>query len=70
MEELIEALQIFLKYGNPTFPIICEHEVLHINGIYPENVSDEDKNKLRKLGFISGTPYGYASFYSYKYGSA
>jgi hypothetical protein len=28
MEELIEALQILLKYGCPQFPTHCEHDTL------------------------------------------
>ena len=30
MEKLIEALQIFLKYGNPDYPTHCEHDELTI----------------------------------------
>lgn len=41
MEDLIKALQIFLKYGNPRNPTHCEHDVLTVY-INPEVVSDED----------------------------
>jgi hypothetical protein len=67
MEQLIIALQIFLKYGNPLNPTHCEHDVLTICGIDPEQVSDEDKAKLKELGFFIGE---YNSFQSYRYGSA
>ncbi len=66
MKKLIEALQIFLKYGNPDYPTHCEHDELTV-GIDPSLVSDEDKKKLDELGFIEN-PEG-DDFYSYKYGS-
>jgi len=46
MENLIKALQIFLKYGNPDYPTWCSHDELHICDIDPDKVSDED-------GFVS-----------------
>jgi hypothetical protein len=30
VENLIKALQIFLKYGNPDNPTHCEHDVLTV----------------------------------------
>lgn len=33
MSDLIEALQILLKYGNPKKPTHCEHDILIIGGI-------------------------------------
>jgi len=30
MEDLIKALQIFLKYGNPAHPFYCEHDELTV----------------------------------------
>ena len=48
MEDLIKALQIFLKYGNPEHPTICSHDELIITEIEPENVSDADKVELEK----------------------
>lgn len=70
MEKLIEALQIFLKYGNPDFPTHCEHDVMYIAGIDPEDVSEEDIAKLDELGFIISDESGENGFQSYKYGSA
>lgn len=69
VKDLIEALQIFLKYGNPERPTHCEHDLLTIVGIEPKDVSEEDKKRLDELGFFVGHEYGEA-FYSYKYGSA
>jgi hypothetical protein len=68
MEKLIEALQIFLKYGNPKRPTHCEHDVMWISGIEPDNVSEEDKKKLDELGFFVDESDD--SFKSYRYGSA
>jgi len=70
MENLIKALRIFLKYGNPTYPTHCEHDVLYVD-IDNTKVSDEDKSELDELGFVSGEERGEyeRGFYSYKYGS-
>jgi len=66
MEELIKALQLFLKYGNPKYPTHCEHDVLTVM-IDPAVVSDDDKQKLEEMGFIADNEYGY--FKSFRYGS-
>jgi hypothetical protein len=68
MEKLIEAFQIFLKYGNPAYPTHCEHDVLTICGIDPSGVSDEDTAKLDELGFFVDEDDDF--FKSYRYGSA
>jgi hypothetical protein len=65
MQDLIEALQIFLKYGNPSYPTHCEHDVLMVC-IDPADVSEEDLAKLDKLGFHPGED----CFESHKFGSA
>ena len=65
MDKLIEALQIFRKYGNPEFPTMCEHDTLYVC-IDPELVSEEDKVELEKLSFTESTK----NFYSYRFGSA
>lgn len=70
MKQLIEALTILLKYGNPDYPTHCEHDVMYICGIEPEQVSEEDQAKLKELGFRVGNESGEEGFYSYKYGSA
>ena len=70
MEDLIKALQIFLKYGNPEYPTHCEHDSLYVD-IAPELVTDEDKEILEELGFYSGedSQEYEGGFYSYRYGS-
>lgn len=65
MKALIEALQIFLKYGNPTYPTHCEHDVLTVDIPY-DKVSDEDIAKLDELGFFKGDDN---DFKSYAFGS-
>lgn len=50
MEDLIKALQIFLKYGNPAYPTNCSHDKLYVD-IDPEKVSEEDIKALDELGF-------------------
>lgn len=73
MSDLIEALQILLKYGNPNRPTHCEHDILMICGINPQDVSNEDKEKLEKLGFFvsESLDYGFDEkmFKSFKFGS-
>ena len=67
MSNLIEALQIFLKYGNPEYPTHCDHDELLICGIESADVSDEDKKRLEELGFLISS---HGHFFSYRYGSA
>jgi len=71
MDDLIEALQIFRRYTNAKWPTHCEHDVLYICGIEPDEVADDDKAKLEELGFNIGEPYGGDhGFYSDRFGSA
>jgi len=51
LKDLIEALTILLKYGNPTFPTYCANEELQVHGIDPRNISDQDVESLEELGF-------------------
>jgi len=66
MEDLIKALQIFLKYGNPQWPTHCEHDVLTVD-IKPELVSGEDIALLDGLGFFVDEEDN--DFKSYRFGS-
>jgi hypothetical protein len=68
MEQLIEALQIFLKYKNSKYPTHCEHDVLYIMEVSKEDVSPEDVRKLKKLGFFWSKDED--CFMSFHYGSA
>ncbi len=65
MSDLIKALQIFLKYGNPDNPTHCEHDKLTVD-IDPAKVSEEDIFELGRLGFDPGEE---DDFYSYRFGS-
>ena len=67
MKELIEALQILLKYDNPDYPFNCEHDTLYIH-IDADKVSKEDIEKLDKLGIFVNESHN--EFKSYRYGSA
>lgn len=68
MSDLIKALQIFLKYGDPKYPTNCSHDVLAIMDINPDKVSDLDKIELEKLGFI--VEQDDECFISFRFGSA
>ena len=48
MDDLIEALQIFRKYGNSHYPTHCEHDVMTVC-INPDDVSEEDILRLDTL---------------------
>lgn len=61
MEDLIKALQIFLKYTAASYPTGCEHDILRVY-VSPSDVSAEDKTILEEPEF--------ECFRSYKYGSA
>lgn len=69
MKDLIEALNIFLKYGDHRNPTHCEHDILTIAGIDPDEVSEDDKKRLEQLGFFVGNEYGESAFHSFRYGS-
>ena len=66
MKKLIEALNIFLKYGDPERPTHCLSGTLLIK-INPDDVSYEDEIKLEELGFRANNDVG--NFYSYQFGS-
>jgi hypothetical protein len=66
MEDLIKALQIFLKYGNKKYPTSCEHDILYVD-VDPSIVSDKDKKTLDELGFFFDDEND--CFASFKYGS-
>lgn len=70
MKDLIEALTILLKYGNPDNPTHCEHDEMTICGIDPKDVSKADKKRLDKLGFFETKENGEKQFKSFRFGSA
>lgn len=66
LSELIQALQIILKYGDTQYPTNCVHDALYV---FPaQQVSEEDIIKLEALGFIPDDDI-VESFISYKFGS-
>ena len=67
MKDLIEALTIFLKYGDPYAPTHCEHDELMVM-IDPEIVTAVDKARLEELSFSAHDEH--ECFYSYRFGSA
>jgi len=68
MNDLIKALNIFLKYKDIYAPTHCEHDVLYVVGIPYEDVSKEDKNELETLGFQWDDEE--EVWYSFRFGSA
>jgi len=66
MKDLIEALQIFLKYSDTDYPTNCTHDCLYVD-VDPELVSDEDKVHLSELSFDPDEDS--PGFYSYRFGS-
>ena len=50
MENLIKALQIFLKYGNPTNALTWQIDIARVNGVRPSLVANEDVLALKQLG--------------------
>jgi len=71
MDDLIEALTILRKYGNPHHPTCCSHDTLHVCGISPDRVSPADIERLDKLGFFVSVEDedGDTQFVSYRFGS-
>ena len=69
LADLIKALTILNKYGNPTYPTHCEHDVMLVR-IDPAFVSEEDKNQLGGLGFHTTNECGEECFQSFRFGSA
>ena len=66
MSNLIEALQIFLKYRDEQFPTQCEHDMLYVH-VDPSVVSGEDIKRLEEIGFFIAEEL--ECFASYVYGS-
>ncbi len=68
MKDLIQALRIFQKYQDVTYPTNCEHDVMYIMKITQDEVSDTDKAELETLGFHWDEEVG--CWATFKYGSA
>jgi len=66
VSDLIEALQILVKYADLPEPFVTTENELAVVGIHPAAVSPEDTARLAELGFHvedpeSDDPY-FASF--------
>ena len=68
IDALIEAFTIFRKYGNPSSPTCCAHDVMYVQ-IEPNDVSEEDKRRLDELGFFPSSDVPEA-FMTFRFGSA
>jgi len=66
--KLIKALVIMEQY-NADFSTHCEHDIMSICGVEPDEVSDEDKILLDEYGFFIGDSCGEIGFESYQWGS-
>lgn len=74
MKDLIEALQIFLKYSDsdPYAPTHCEHDILYIypGNVHADNMDPADVKRLDELGFTPDHEYSdEGAWSSYRYGS-
>lgn len=71
MKDLIEALQILLKYSDPSdkFPTHCEHDILYIGAGIDDlsKISKEDIDRLDELGIIWSDEH--EGFISFRFGS-
>ena len=69
MKDLIEALNIFLKYGDVAYPTHCEHDIMYIfPAIAYEEFPEDEITRLNELGFIYNSD-GDMGFMSWRYGS-
>ncbi len=68
MDDLIAALTIFAKYKKKQFPTMCEHDVLYVVGIRLEEISEDDRAELERLGFFWDSEV--ETWASSKFGSA
>lgn len=66
MKNLIEALNIFLKYGDVEFPTHCKRDVLYVCGYHKDKMTPEDVARLYDLSFVWDE--GYEVFRSFTYG--
>ena len=68
MKDLIEALNIFLKYTDTRYPTHCSHDQLSIMEVEEGDVSKEDIQRLDELGFFWSESDD--CFISFRFGSA
>lgn len=70
MKDLIESLTILAKYqGEDIFsPTHCEHDVMLVVGVEEGVVSEEDRARLKDLGWVWHSEYD--AWGSFRFGSA
>lgn len=69
MKDLIEALTIFAKYQKETkYPTSCNHDVMFVVGVGKDDPSEEDKQRLKELGFTWS--HDADAWSSFRFGSA
>jgi hypothetical protein len=70
MKDLIEALEIFVKYSDQQWPTVCEHDVLYIVNDNDAHtyIEHADRERLRALGFFWDTDV--RCWASFRFGSA
>ena len=70
MKDLIEALQILSKYmkEDNKYPTHCEHDILHVCDVDVDQVTEEDMEKLKVLGFFIYRDFD-NTFGYYRFGS-
>lgn len=69
MKDLIEALNIFLFYGDKGHsPTHCEHDTLWVVGYTEAEISEADTKRLDELGFFWSESED--SWISFRFGSA
>ena len=71
MNDLITALQILSSYCNKDtskFPTHCEHDVMYITCVKPQDVSEKDLQTLELLGFSPSKDI--EGFRSFRFGSS
>jgi len=69
LENLIEALTIFVKYDTerPFAPTHCEHDRIWVHAAKQKDIPQEDADRLEELGFFWDDNIGCWS--SFKFGS-
>lgn len=71
MNDLLQALTLFQSYlanKNSWSPLICEHDILLVMDVKQEQVSEEDRARLKDLGFFWHTEH--ECWASFRFGSA
>lgn len=67
MQDLVKALNIFVKYSHNQYPTHCENYELKVTAVTPDEVSEEDTKELAELGFFVHDTED--CFVSYRFGS-